>query len=188
METTYAQFANSLKALANQSRKSYLNTPTFKQDPQARKKYSTEVSSLKAKLNTALKNAPLERQAQLLAGQIYRAKAESNNDMEADERKRLKSQALNEARERVGAKKQQVNISDKEWEAIQNRAVSSSMLAQILDNADPTQVRELATPHKEKKVPSYVLSRARSLLNAGYTYDEVADSLGISTSTLTRNL
>lgn len=188
METTYAQFANSLKALANQSRKSYLNTPTFKQDPQARKKYSTEVSSLKAKLNTALKNAPLERQAQLLAGQIYRAKAESNNDMEADERKRLKSQALNEARERVGAKKQQVNISDKEWEAIQNRAVSSSMLAQILDNADPTQVRELATPHKEKKVPSYVLSRARSLLNAGYTYDEVADALGISTSTLTRNL
>ena len=188
METTYAQFANSLKALANQSRKSYLNTPTFKQDPQARKKYSTEVSSLKAKLNTALKNAPLERQAQLLAGQIYRAKAESNNDMEADERKRLKSQALNEARERVGAKKQQVNISDKEWEAIQNRAVSSSMLAQILDNADPTQVRELATPHKEKKVPAYVLSRARSLLNAGYTYDEVADALGISTSTLTRNL
>lgn len=188
METTYAQFANSLKALANQSRKSYLNTPTFKQDPQARKKYSTEVSSLKAKLNTALKNAPLERQAQLIAGQIYRAKAESNNDMEADERKRLKSQALNEARERVGAKKQQVNISDKEWEAIQNRAVSSSMLAQILDNADPTQVRELATPHKEKKVPSYVLSRARSLLNAGYTYDEVADALGISTSTLTRNL
>ena len=188
METIYAQFANSLKALANQSRKSYLNTPTFKQDPQARKKYSTEVSSLKAKLNTALKNAPLERQAQLLAGQIYRAKAESNNDMEADERKRLKSQALNEARERVGAKKQQVNISDKEWEAIQNRAVSSSMLAQILDNADPTQVRELATPHKEKKVPAYVLSRARSLLNAGYTYDEVADALGISTSTLTRNL
>ena len=62
------------------------------------------------------------------------------------------------------------------------------MLAQILDNADPTQVRELATPHKEKKVPSYVLSRARSLLNAGYTYDEVADALGISTSTLTRNL
>lgn len=188
METIYAQFANSLKALANQSRKSYLNTPTFKQDPQARKKYSTEVSSLKAKLNTALKNAPLERQAQLLAGQIYRAKAESNNDMEADERKRLKSQALNEARERVGAKKQQVNISDKEWEAIQNRAVSSSMLSQILDNADPTQVRELATPHKEKKVPAYVLSRARSLLNAGYTYDEVADALGISTSTLTRNL
>lgn len=188
METIYARHANRLKALANQARKEMLATPKQKQDPVARQEYLAQVRSLRAKLDTAKKNAPLERQAQILANQVYRAKCEDNNDMEADERRRLKFQALDEARQRVGAKKQLVEITDKEWEAIQHRAISDSMLKEILSNADPAKVRALAAPHDERKIPQAQLGRAKALLNAGYTYAEVADSLGISVATLTRNL
>lgn len=188
MENAYASFANRLKALGNKARKSYLSTPTFKQDPVARKKYEPEVKSLKAKLNVALKNAPLERQAQLVANQIYHTKLEAHPEMEKDEKKKIRNQAQKEARERMGAKKQMVNITDREWEAIQAHAVSASMLSQILDNANPDLVRELATPRKQQAVSSSVLARAKALLNAGYTYDEVAKAVGVSTSTLTKNL
>ena len=188
MENAYASFANRLKALGNKARKSYLSTPTFKQDPVARKKYEPEVKSLKAKLNVALKNAPLERQAQLVANQIYHTKLEAHPEMENDEKKKIRNQAQKEARERMGAKKQMVNITDREWEAIQAHAVSASMLSQILDNANPDLVRELATPRKQQAVSSSVLARAKALLNAGYTYDEVAKAVGVSTSTLTKNL
>lgn len=190
IEATYARFANQLKALANQARKERLAIQPFKRDPVAAKKYEPEVRSLKAKLDTALRNAPLERRAQVLANQIYRAKIEDREYMEADEKKRLKYQALSEARERVGAdkKKVQVQITDREWEAIQNRAVSANVLKEILNNSDPQAIRELATPRQKNKLPGYVLARARALLNAGYTQAEVADALDISTSTLTANL
>ena len=157
METIYANHANRLKALANRARKSYLSTPTQKVDPVAKQKYGAEVASLTAKLNQAEKRAPLERRARVLAGQIYESKKADMGYVDKDDLKRLNRQALSEARERVGlGRRDPLVITDAEWEAIQNKAVSAG--------------------------------NWRGLMRSGYTYDQIAKVLGVSTSTLMRAL
>ena len=184
METIYATHANKLKALANQARKEYLNTGTTPYSPTANKIYSKEVASLNAKLNVALKNAPLERQAQIVANHVVKLKKEANPGMDKDELKKIKTQALNEARNRVGAKKQQISITDREWEAIQAGAISNNKLTKILNNTDLDQIKKLATPKTKFSLTPAKEKRALSMLRTGYTYAEIADALGIPVSTV----
>lgn len=190
VENTYASYANKLKALKNESLKSIERIPKIKRDPAAAKKYANEVKSLDAKLNAALLNAPRERQAQLLATKTYYKNV--NSDMDKKERKKLRAQSLSGARAKTipgkSHTKNYVDITDKEWEAIQNGAVSQTKLTQILYNAKSDRVKELATPKPNKKMTSAKITRAQLLLNKGYSIAEVADSLGVSTSTIVNNV
>lgn len=52
----------------------------------------------KSELDMALKNAPKERQAQLIANSVISAKHKANPDMTKEELKKLKGQALATAR------------------------------------------------------------------------------------------
>jgi SOS response regulatory protein OraA/RecX len=133
------------------------------------------------KLNTALLNAPKERQAQILTEKLYYANY--NKDMSKDQVKKLKARSLAKARVTVGAKKTQIELTEKEWEAIQSGAVSNQKLLSILENANMDTVRKLASP-RELKLSTAKATRARSLLDKGYTYAEVATIMGVSTSTL----
>ncbi|QXO13005.1 helix-turn-helix DNA-binding domain protein [Arthrobacter phage Kardesai] len=184
MENVYADHANRLKSLANQARKEYVVTPGIKRNPSAAKVYANEVNSLDAKLNLALRNAPLERQAQLVANSIVKMKRDANPDMDKEERKKLNDQALSEARRRVGAKKELINITPKEWEAIQADAISNKKLEDILRNADVDQVKQYASPREVRGLSPATLARAKRMMNADYTQAEIAAHLGISTSTL----
>lgn len=184
MEAIYASHANSLKGLANDARKAYISTPNSKYEPTARETYVNEVNSLKVQLNEALKNKPRERQAQIVANSIVKAKRESNPQMDPADLKKVKGQALTEARIRTGASKSNISPSDKEWEAIQNGAVSSNMLKKIMANADMDRIRELATPRSTKAVSGAKEARAKAMLAAGYTQAEIADALGVSVSTI----
>lgn len=188
MERVYANYANDMKALGNQARKSYAEAGSMKYEPSAKKTYQKEVDSLDHKLNEALKNAPRERQAQILANTVVETKKKDNPDMDKDDLKKIKSQALAAARVRTGAKKAQVDITSSEWEAIQAGAITNNKLTDILDNTDLDRVKELATPRKINSITPAKLSRARAMLNSGYTLAEVSEQLGISTSTLTNNL
>ena len=157
---------------------------------QAKSVYSAEVASLNAKLNRALQNAPKERQAQIIANKTLKKKQEANPDWTADEIKRAGQQALTAARAKVGASKSnvQVDISAKEWEAIQAGAISTSKLEQILNNADSDKVKQLATPRKAVTVSSSQSARIKSMLNFGYTQAEVAEATGLSVSTVSKYL
>jgi len=183
-EALYADHANRLKALANAARKTSSSTKAIEYSPSAKITYSSEVSSLSAKLNIAIKNKPLERQAQLIANAITRAKKEANPQMDSDTRKKIESQALAQARERTGAKKQRIIITDKEWQAIQSGAISTKRLSDILDNTDLDNVKKLATPRSATVMIPSKLARAKNMLAAGYTQSEIADALGVPTSTL----
>ena len=169
MEKIYGDHANKLKKLANEARKQMVNTELPKISRSAKETYSKEVESLKASLRLAQMNAPKERQAQLLANTEIKAKREANPDMDSDDLKKLKSQALHRARDRVGARKSDVmvKISDREWEAIQAGAVSSNVLSQILNNTDTDRVRQLSMPKDKPKLDSARLGRARSMINSG---------------------
>lgn len=182
VESAYADYVNKLKALSNRAQKQAQGIQEITRNPQAVKMYPDEIKSLRSKLNTALLNAPKERQAQILASNEFYKR--NNKDLSADQRKKIKAQALVAARSAVGAKKQTINITDKEWEAIQNGAISKTMLASILNNTDMDSVRKLATPKDSRTLRPAQLSRAKTLLSRGYTQADVASSLGVSVSTL----
>jgi hypothetical protein len=188
IERVYAEHANKLKALADTSRKEWANTKPLRYSPSAKQVYAPEVSRLNAALNVALKNAPQERQAQLVANAIVRQKRDANPDMDREELKKISGKALVQARQRVGAGKTLIDISDREWEAIQAGAISNEKLEQILRNSDIEKLKALATPREPRVMTDSKQARAEQLLSSGRTAREVADILGVPLSTLTSSV
>lgn len=188
IENLYAEHSNKLKALANTARKELVHTESTPYSPSAKIAYDKQVKSLDAKLNVALRNRPLERQAQLVANSIVAAKRQAYPDMDAASLKKIKAQALTEARLRTGAGKERIEITDDEWEAIQHGAISNHKLTQILRNADLEQVKKLATPREPTVMTTTQVARAKSMLASGYTQAEIATALGVATSTLESSL
>jgi len=188
IEAVYAEHSNRMKALANMARKELVNTKQDKALPSAARAYDAEVKSLTAKLNQAIRNRPLERQAQIYANTTLSQKRADNPDMDASQLKRVKFQALQQARLRTNAGKDQIVITPQEWQAIQARAISPSKLKTILDNADLETVKKLATPKQTTLMGGENLQRAQSMLAAGHTQAEVAQALGVSLTTLKNSL
>lgn len=189
IERVYADHSNRLKALANLSRKTMVNsTDSIPVSSSAKRVYKNEVKQLKDDLHIALMNSPRERRAQVLANTIISQKRAENPDMDDARLKTVKSQALETARSRTGAKKTLVPISTTQWEAIQAGAVSKTMLKQILDNADIERVKELATPRQQLLMGSAEKARAASLAKQGLTQAEIARVLGVSLTTLKKEL
>jgi predicted transcriptional regulator len=186
MEEIYAAHSNSMKRLANQARLAAIQTGRLTYSPSAAKVYRSEVASLTAKLGIAKKNAPLERQAQLVANQIVATRLHDNPHIkeDPDAYKKLKGISLQQARDRVGAKKQMIKITPEEWRAIQSGAISTNRLSEIIDNANIDELKKLATPRTKPPVTAAKMVLARTKLASGYTQAEVAKSLGISVSTL----
>lgn len=191
-ENAYADYANKMKAMANDARKEAVYTGRLATNASARRTYQSEVDSLNAKLNIAALNAPRERRAQVLANSEVKAKKQSNPELEKDKKalKKVKQIAINKARIAVGAsgKDTRINITDKEWEAIQSGAVSDSKLTKILRYADQDVIRQKATPKSNGALSSAQVSRIKALAASGYTNAEIAEVLGKSTSTVSKYL
>ena len=189
-EVVYANYANQLKALANEARKAYVSTERLRRDPIAAKEYAQEVSDLKDKLIRAQKNAPKERIAQAIAASNYKNALDNNPSLKEDKEhlKRLRGQYLTGARNRVGAHKEQIDITDREWEAIQHRAISETMLMDILKNAKEDRVRQLATPRRTQAVPANIEAGIRVMAARpnGPTLQQIAEQYGISASTVSK--
>lgn len=184
IERIYADHSNKLKALGNQARKESVNTPPIVRSPSAAKAYAPQVTTLTAKLKIAERNAPLERKAQIIANATVKAKMEAQPDMDDASLKKVRHQAMNAARLRMGAGKEKIDIDDDEWAAIQAGAISNSKLVDILGHADMERVRKLATPRTQKLMSPNKIARAKLLFANGATRAEVADALGVSLSTL----
>ena len=186
-EQVYANYANHLKALGNSARKELISTPNYKYSPDSKNKYLEEVKTLDSKLNIALLNAPKERQAQVIANSVVAAKKKEFPDLTKKELKKISQQALSEAREQVGSKREPVKISDREWEAIQAGAISPTKLKQIIDNSDLDRLRELATPRSSINTISPAKeNKIKAMIASGYTNAEIADAIGVSSSTVAK--
>lgn len=187
-ENLYADYANKMKALANQARKEALATGKIEYSSNARNVYQKEVTSLEAKLNVAAQNAPREREAQRLANSYIKAKKQANPDMDKKEIKKASQIAINNARLSVGAsgKNTRISITDKEWEAIQAGAISDTKLSKILKYTDADTIRKLATPKASVQLSDSKISKIKSMIASGYTNAEIAESMGISTSTVSK--
>jgi DNA-binding CsgD family transcriptional regulator len=196
MELIYANYANSMKALANQARKELMSTGNLKYDPQAKKVYQEEVDSLMARLNEAEKNTVRERQAARLTNAEVKTKiaeAEARGEeLSGKQIRKYNQQALTKFRQEVGSvsrRERSLKISDREWEAIQAGAISENKLKRILANADADELRQRATPRSSKGLTTGQVTRMKNLSASGnYTLDEIAKQLGVSTSTVRKYL
>ena len=196
MELLYADYANSMKNLANQARIEMANTGKIAYSKTAKATYDEEVKSLNKKLDTALLNAPKERAAQRMANAEVNAKKkaykeEHGEDMKPSDAKKLSQQALTKYRNEVGSvsrRDRSIDITDREWEAIQAGAISENKLKQILDNTNIDTLRQRATPRKSSSLSSAQVNMIKTMSASNYTLSQIANKLGVSTSTVSSYL
>ncbi len=191
MEEIYGKYANDMKDLAREARRAYRTTENLQYSPTAKKTYAKEVESLNNKLAIAKRNIPIERQAQIYANTIVKAKVDDDPTIRTDNDRytKVKNQALAEARARVGAQSRSVTnvvITDNEWKAIQAGAISNSKLSEIMNHTDLDRLRELATPRQKTTITDATKAHVQALLASGATQAEVASAVGISTSTVNK--
>lgn len=179
IERMYADYANHMKAMGNRARLESLKVKENKADPAAKLVYASEVDSLRDKLIRAKANSVKERQANLIASSRFNAAYNDNPDMDGDERKKLRGQLIKQARFETGAYKDRVTFTNKEWEAIQNRAISPSMLNDLLKNADEDAYISRAMP-KTDRIGTAKRTRIKAMFKAGFSYEEIAKSCGVS--------
>ena len=191
IELTYADYANHMKAMANEARKAAVAVNTsYKKDPVAEKEYAAEVKSLNDKLIKAEKNSVRERQAQTLATSRVNAEMDANPGLydDANDRKKLRDRATKQARYDCNAQKDRVTFTDSEWEAIEKKAVSATTLSKLLRNADSIEYTQKALP-KSTGISSAKRSRIKTLAAQGYSQEEIAKMVdGISTSSISNIL
>lgn len=191
VENIYAKYANDLKALANKSRLEAASISS-KDAPVAsesvKRYYSDEIRSIKKKIDMAELNRPRERMAQIAANIEVDAKKKDNPNMDAKEKKKVAQVAVAKARARYGAKKRDVEIhlTDRELEAVQAGAVSFTQQRMIFKNMNSDEKKIIAYGHSEKAITQAKLGRIKAMHDAGYTLRDIADQLGVSTSTVSR--
>ncbi len=188
VENLYADYANKMKALANRARKEAVTTKGIPYNASAKETYSEEVNRLDSKLRIASTNAPRERRAQAIANSTVKAQLQANPELYGrdykKERKRMAQVALEDARYSVGAtgKGTRIDITDREWEAIQAGAISPTMLTEILRYTDSDKIRARAMPKERKQLSASKIASIKAMSASGYTNAEIAEKFGISTS------
>jgi DNA-binding CsgD family transcriptional regulator len=194
MEGVYADYANSMKHLANQARIEETKAGKIAYNKEAKRKYQTEVDSLTKKLDIAQSNVVKERAAQRMTYAAVQKKQnaakEAGEVMKAKDVKKASQQTLTRYREEVGSvsrRDRNIVITDNEWKAIQAGAISESILNKILNNCDPDSLRQKAMPKESKELNEAKQLRIKAM-SASYTISQIADKLGISTSTVSKYL
>ena len=193
-ENAYALYGNQVKALAREARKEAMNTPSLKYSPSANKAYKKEVDELLAALDVAERNAPRERRAHTIANSVVKAKIQDNPHLVdksyKKELEKVRSIALDDARASVGASGRltRIQVTDKQWQAIQAGAISDTRLKSILRYMDPDRLKELAIPKTSISISPAKQSKMKQMQGSGYTIAEIADALGVSTGTVSKYL
>lgn len=194
MEIIYADYANDMKALGNKARLEMTKTGKIEYSASAKKQYDAEVRSLMNKLDSTDLNKIKERAALRKANtEIEKKKKaykeEHGIDMKGEDLRKTSQRAMTKAREEVGAisrRDRNIEITDKEWEAIQAGAISETKLKDILNNTDIDALRERATPKTYNSLSSAQVNRAKAMIASNYTLGEIAKKLGVSTSTVSK--
>lgn len=191
MELVYAEYANDMKALGNKARVEIEKTGKIAYSTEAKKKYAAEVKSLNDKLTGSQMNKPREREALRRANVEIAERTKADPTMKKDDAKKLRQKAVSKYRTEVGSvarRDRNINITDKEWEAIQAGAISESKLKDILNNTDIDKLRARATPKLVTAPSSAQVARIKAMSASNYTLAEIAQKTGFSTSTISKYL
>lgn len=192
-EVVYAEYANNLKAMANEARKETTKIKGSIYKKEAEALYQEEVRSLQAKIDESARNAPRERMAQVIAASKVQSIERDNGTMSKEQRGKTAQRELANARNAVGSKRPKFDITPKEWEAIQAGAIGSSVLEKVINYAGIDKVRSLATPKSANRTITDAqiaqIAAYKSKMSDGkrtYTNEDIAEALGISVSTVNK--
>jgi predicted transcriptional regulator len=191
MELVYADYANSMKDLANKARVEMVNTGKIEYSSSAKAAYQKEVYSLNEKLKSSLLNTVRERAAQRKTAYEVKEWMDNNPDADKGEIKKKKQQFISANRSEMGSvsrRKRNIDITDREWEAIQAGAISENKLKQILNNTDVDKLRERATPRSSTTLTATKINKIKNLNASNYTLAQIAAMTGVSTSTVSKYL
>lgn len=187
-EVAYANYANTMKSMANQARKEILATKGTQYSPAANRKYKEEELSLRNKVRNAEKNAPRERRAQSITTLKVKALLEENPGLKEDKEHlgKIKQQILTSSRKSVGSHRPDFDVTDREWEAIQAGAVTSSFLEKVVKYAGVDKLAAKAMPKTTSRgmSPADVSKINRLYRSGSYSVAEIAEAMGCSTSTI----
>lgn len=190
MESIYANYANSMKALGNEARKKRVNLEGTRYSKEMAEKFKPEVSSINAKMNRAMQNKPLERKVQAMADVKISLLMQDHPEWGKDDRKKHRARIVREVRQRMGTQSARPKLTEKEWLAVKSGALTQSKINQLFSLMDVDDVREYATPKNyQSKLSKGEIAYAKSMIASGnYTTNDIADFFGISVSTLRRAL
>ena len=196
MELIYADYANSMKSLANKARIEMSSTDKIAYSKTAKDTYREEVNSLMKKLDYANSNYTREREAQRRANVEINAKKEAYKrangvDMKAKDVKKISQQALTKYRKEVGTisrSDRSIKITDREWEAIQAGAISENKLKSILNNTDIKELRQRATPRTSNELSATKINRIKSYASSNYSLSQIAEKMNLSPTTVSKYL
>lgn len=189
-EIAYAEYANSMKSLANRARMEVLSTKDRDYDAAAKRTYQKEVDSLMAKLNDAKLNSVRERAAQRKANVVKSEAEASNPNIKKDELRKVGQRALTNARDEVGSIKRSdrsIKITDQEWEAIQAGAISKTKLNDILNNTDVDKLKERAMPRSTVALSNAKVSQIKAM-SGSFTIAQIAQKYNVSPATISKVL
>lgn len=186
MEAIYAEYASAMKALGNRARKESRTLEYPPVDKEAKKIYSAEISVLNDKIKEAEINRSLEREAVRIADEQMKIINADNPDMSYDDKQKKRAQCIQGARNRIGKESYTLDITPKEWEAIQSHALSKTAVEKIIKYADIDKVKEYATPKQSKTLSAFDKSMIKAYINSGYSYAEIAEKMHISESTISK--
>ena len=184
MENIYADYANSLKGLGDRARLDSIRVKDIPYSKSAAHVYSEQVDSLMRKLELAEMNAPLERQANLIAKKMVDTKKEYNPNMDKDDIKKANNNAIKEARLMLGAKHYNFEITQDEWDAMNSGALNKTTQREIFKRVSDEKLKESAMPRVRKTMTERQVQLAKQLSNAGYSIAEIAEKIGFSTTTI----
>ena len=182
MENIYAGYANGLKDLANKARLDSIHVKDIPYSKAAAGVYEKEVASLMEKLRRSNLNAPLERQANLIANKEAAIKLAAKIDYDKDDEKKVRNLCIKEARLRTGASHYDFSITDKEWEALNSGAINKSTQREIFKKVDDDTLKKDAMPKKTKTMSEQQIALVKRLADADYSIAEIADRIGFSTT------
>lgn len=195
VEEAYAAYANALKGMANKARLETLKSVEYKTPTtELKREYAEELKSIDNKLDKALRNAPKERAAQVEAAAYIRRKTSENPELKTkeykDDLKKLRQISIAEARNKYGASKKEVfiELTPKEWEAVNKGAVSKTKLESVTRNMDKDYLVKSVIPKTTTQLSQAKINRIKALSNSGNTIAEIANVLGISSTTVSNYL
>ena len=185
-ELAYAEYANYLKDLANEARREITILKPTRYDPIANKTYKAEVDSLNKKYNDLMLRKQPEKAAIIEANTMIKAWYLDNPEATKEQKGKAKQRILTMCRKSRGltGSHNSLEITPKEWEAIQAGAIGSSKLKELLKKADMNVIQEYAMPRARGKLTSAQILRIKSLHAAGKGNEEIAEALGINVSTV----
>ena len=193
IEVAYAKFANTMKSTAQKTRYLAVNTKDIQYSKSAYLSFKSDVDDLLEKVRVAELNRPRERAAQTIANAYIQGKMrdwkENNPGFTKaeynDYKKKISTKALTNARNQVGASRSQISLTDRQWQAINLGAINQTNLQKIFKYADMDDIRARAMPRQKNGLTPAKEAKLKAMRASGFSNAEIAESLGVSRTTVT---